>query len=321
MLESNINIHQVCCPKHPNTHSELFFCIDDNRVFCVECQEEQCEIIRHKDHKSKQLARHLQERRERFDQIRAQIQESNKKQENLEWELKKHIPNVKKEELESCFDIVDQFSKAFHWEEGETKNALLKEKIQQRAGIKWAAHPNFILLAQAEKELETAQATRAALEREIRRAEADEQRMAECNRDIDELAERMSSFMRREIPLPAPSDFVLLGLKCSLIYSLAEFEGSDVDEIEDQLFSCVDQLRDLTINETRVIEKERLQFSTDRYDPCISGIVHVDANLFLALDGFNTSIKLLDIDVGVGNQASLLYEFCKIQNTIRSTHP
>ena len=312
MLESNIDIHQVCCPKHPNTHSELFFCIDDNRVFCVECKDELCEIIQHKDHKSIPFARHLQEQHERFDQIRAQNQESIKKQENLEWELKTHIPKVKREELDSCFNIVDQFSKAFHWEEGETKIALLKEKIQQRAEIKWAAHPNFILLAQAEKELETAQATRAALEREIRRAETDEQLLAEGNREIDEFAERMSSFLSREIPLPASSDFDLLGLKYSLIYSFAELEGSDVEEIEDQLFSCVDQLRDLTINETRVIEKERLQLSTDRYDPCISGIVHVDANLFLALDGFNTSIKLLDINVGVGNQASLLYGFCKI---------
>lgn len=301
------DIHQPRWPKHPQTQTAQLPSISGNSMTCEEFQRANFQNVEHS--KSESSSKHLPEQSPYFQEIRAQIQEYINKQEKLDLELRIHIPGIKSTELKNCLDLVDQFGKTLDPKVGDVFKNIVKEKFQKRAESIWAAHPNVYLIEQAEKDMERAQNTRAALENEILKLESAAQNTSEASRHshIDELAEKLSKFTQHEVPLPSASDFDLHDLRCSLLYALAGFEDSDLKDF-DQLFHAVDRLHALTISETYVIEKERLKLVNDHYFPCISGLVKVDDNLFMAVDGFNNDIKLLDINFGVVNQASLFYQ-------------
>ena len=297
-LRGIAHVQPARCLKHPQCDNELFYCFNCNRVCCRDCRVEVDDRLHHTTHKTSPLEQFLNERREQIKSIKVQLTLNDSQRSDF---LSK-LEEAKKTELQKGFSIIDQLVDRLR-QQVDTLETKLKSLFKQQAELVWAAAPHTSLLNKVNESNEATRACRETLEHEMRRAELDELQMAEGSRELDALADRLAHTLRLDVPLPALHEIELTDLKKALADAVAHFEAT-VASARDKLLTRVLQpaaealARIPTIVETGIIDSSQLKTPSDRLDPYILGVISEDADSILVMDGWNTSIKSLNLSSG-----------------------
>ena len=286
------------CLKHPQCDSDLFYCFICNRVCCRDCRIEVDEGLHHKTHKTSPLAQFLNERSERIKGIKVQLTVNDSQRIDF---LSK-LEEAKNTELQKGFSIIDQLVYRLK-QQVDTLETKLKSLFKQQAELVWAAAPHTSLVNKVYESNEAARTYRETLEHEMRRAELDELQMAEGSRELDALADRLAHTLQFDVPFPASHEIELTDLKKALADAVAHFEAT-IASARDKLLKRVLQpaagalARFPTIVGTGIINSSQLKTPSDRLDPYILGIIPDDTDSILVMDGWNASLKSLNLSSG-----------------------
>ena len=210
----------------------------------------------------------LQQRRERIAAIKSDVKKYTEKHDTLRQSISFELVDAKKKQLQSGFDIIDEFAQRLHRKVDFLKSSL-KATFEQQAELKWASGTNASLIDDAEKALDTARTARAGLEHEMCRAELEELHLVEGSREMEALADRIANFVRLDVRLPAATDFELRDLNERLNASVAAFEAQVSEKLDELLSRVNEPPRVLRLSQTCAIMKEQLKVQSDKFDPYI----------------------------------------------------
>lgn len=123
-LGGDFVVNPARCLKHPQCSVDLFYCVDCNRVACGGCRREVSDRANHKKHLAIPLATHQQQRRECIAGIKADIKKYIYKHDGLRNDISVVLENAKKKELQSGYDIIEEFTSRLHQKVDTLKSSL-----------------------------------------------------------------------------------------------------------------------------------------------------------------------------------------------------